>query len=263
MKDVLQKIVEHKRAELSATDFGDMENAAKNCTRKINSMSAALRSSKSGIIAEFKRRSPSKGWIKENADPREIVIGYERAGASACSILTNEEFFGGNPEHLKSVRELVPNLPLLRKEFIIDPRQIYEARVLGADAVLLIAACLSVEECRDLAEVAHSIGLEVLLEVHSEDELEHVNEFVDMLGVNNRNLGTFVTDIQNSFRLAEAMKKRGGDLVLVSESGISEASTICELQDAGFKGFLIGETFMKTANPEATLNDLITTVLER
>ncbi len=258
MVDVLEKIVAHKRAELEGYNFAGIEQKAKAETRPVISMSRSIKNStKGGIIAELKRRSPSKGWIKEAADVEQIVSGYRASGAAACSILTNEEFFGGSLEFLIRARAVAGDMPLLRKEFIVDPRQIYEARVAGADAVLLIASCLSVEECASLAEVAHSVGLEVLLEIHSEAELSHLNENVDMLGVNNRNLGSFVTDINNSFNLAEVMRARGGDIVLVSESGIDASETIKSLQEVGFGGFLIGETFMKTEEPAATLANLI------
>lgn len=258
MEDVLKKIVDHKREELLAYDFGDIEALAREISRPINSLSSAIRDSKNGgIIAEFKRRSPSKGWINESADPKKVVAGYREAGAAACSVLTNEEFFGGSLEYLKMAREVAEDMPLLRKEFIVDGRQIYEARVAGADAVLLIAACLTVEECEELASIAHSVGLEVLLEIHSEEELSHLNRYVDVLGVNNRNLGSFVTDIDNSFRLAAKMRESGSDLVLISESGIDGADTIKELQKSGFEGFLIGETFMKGDNPSQLLSELI------
>ncbi len=258
MKDVLDKIIEHKRAELKSYDFGNIEAEARKVKRQTISMSRSIRNStKGGIIAEFKRKSPSKGWINEGADPRKVVSRYMEVGAAACSVLTNEEFFGGSLEFLKMAREVADSMPLLRKEFIIDARQIYEARVAGADAVLLIASCLTVEECAELAKVAHSVDLEVLLEIHSEAELSHLNDCVDMLGVNNRNLGSFVTDIANSFNLAEKMKACGNDIVLVSESGIDSAETIKSLQEAGFSGFLIGETFMKTERPGQALNKLI------
>ncbi|MFI3282997.1 MAG: indole-3-glycerol phosphate synthase TrpC [Rikenellaceae bacterium] len=258
MVDVLEKIVAHKRAELEGYDFADVEQKAKAESRRVISMSEAIKNStKGGIIAELKRKSPSKGWIKEAADVETIVAGYRESGAAACSVLTNEEFFGGSLEFLTRARAVAGDMPLLRKEFIVDARQIYEARVAGADAVLLIASCLGVEECAYLAEVAHSVDLEVLLEIHSEAELSHLNENVDMLGVNNRNLGSFVTDINNSFSLAQVMRERGGDIVLVSESGIDASDTIKSLQNVGFGGFLIGETFMKTENPPATLAQLI------
>ncbi len=261
MQDVLERIVAHKRAELTTYDFTDIEQLAQSESRKVNSMSNSIRrSTKGGIIAEFKRRSPSKGWINEGADVLSVVAGYREAGAAACSVLTNEEFFGGSLEFLKLARTVAGDMPLLRKEFIIDERQIYEARVAGADAVLLIASCLSIEECAHLASVAHSVDLEVLLEIHSEDELSHLNENIDMLGVNNRNLGSFVTDINNSFRLAEVMRQRGGDIVLVSESGIDSAETIKSLQRVDFGGFLIGETFMRGENPGEELAKFISQI---
>ncbi len=261
MVDVLEKIVAHKRAELEVYNFDNIEQLARVESRPVISMSQSIKNStKGGIIAELKRKSPSKGWIKETADVEAIVAGYRKSGAAACSVLTNEEFFGGSLEFLKLARTVAGDMPLLRKEFIVDSRQIYEARVAGADAVLLIASCLTVEECASLAEVAHSVGLEVLLEIHSEAELSHLNENVDMLGVNNRNLGSFVTDINNSFNLAKVMRERGGDIVLVSESGIDASDTIKSLQEVGFGGFLIGETFMKTPDPAATLANLITEI---
>src|SRR5574344_719630 len=165
-------------------------------------------------------------------------------------------FFGGSLRDLSKARERV-RLPLLRKDFIIDEYQLYQARVMGADAVLLIAACLTKDECRLLSEQAHKLDLEVLLEVHSVEELDYVQADIDMLGVNNRNLGTFNTDVNNSFYLIEQMKKTLDDRhlspLLVSESGISSVETVKELRESGFGGFLIGETFMKTANPGETL----------
>ncbi|MFI3295386.1 MAG: indole-3-glycerol phosphate synthase TrpC [Rikenellaceae bacterium] len=257
MEDILKKIVADKRSELSTTDFGDVRSQAFSCSRPVISMSEALRSSSSGIIAEFKRRSPSKGWIFEGADPREVVSGYSRVGAAACSVLTNEKYFGGSLADLRLARSVAGDMPLLRKEFIVDERQIYEARVSGADAVLLIASCLSRAECSYLAEVAHSVGLEVLLEIHTQAELDYVDVNIDMLGVNNRNLGTFHTDLNNSFALAQKMRERAQDITLVSESGIDGAQTIMQLRAAGFRGFLIGETFMKTGDPSGALQSVI------
>ena len=179
---------------------------------------------------------------------------YADGGASACSILTDGDFFGGSLSDLQQARRLV-NIPLLRKDFIVDPYQLYQARVMGADAVLLIAACLSKEECAQLAATAHSLQLEVLLEVHSAEELDHVNADIDMLGVNNRHLGTFDTDVKHSFTLIDQLK--GYAPLLVSESGISQAETVKQLRAAGFRGFLIGETFMKTAQPGETLRNFI------
>lgn len=259
MKDILQEIVDNKHIEverqqeavslstLLALGFERLE-------RPTLSMRAALEASPSGVIAEFKRRSPSKGWLNEGANVADVVCSYEKGGASACSILTDSKFFGGSLGDLKKARQSV-QLPLLRKDFIVDAYQLYQARVMGADAVLLIAAILSVEECRMLAETAHSLDLEVLLEIHSESELSHLNPHIDMLGVNNRNLGTFHTDIDNSFRLAATM----GDAhpLLVAESGIACPETVYSLREVGFRGFLIGETFMKTAQPGDTLATFI------
>ncbi len=217
-------------------------------------MRQSLASSATGIIAEFKRKSPSKGWLHPGAKVQDVLPFYADGGASACSILTDGDFFGGSLSDLQQARRLV-NIPLLRKDFIVDPYQLYQARVMGADAVLLIAACLSKEECAQLAATAHSLQLEVLLEVHSAEELDHVNADIDMLGVNNRHLGTFDTDVKHSFKLIDQLK--GYAPLLVSESGISQAETVKQLREAGFRGFLIGETFMKTAQPGETLRNFI------
>ena len=217
-------------------------------------MRQSLASSATGIIAEFKRKSPSKGWLHPGAKVQDVLPFYAEGGASACSILTDGDFFGGSLSDLQQARRLV-NIPLLRKDFIVDPYQLYQARVMGADAVLLIAACLSKEECAQLAATAHSVQLEVLLEVHSAEELDHVNADIDMLGVNNRHLGTFDTDVKHSFTLIDQLK--GYAPLLVSESGISQAETVKQLRAAGFRGFLIGETFMKTAQPGETLRNFI------
>ncbi len=269
MKDILQEIVAHKRLEVARQKEAVKMRTllglgADKLERKTVSMREALASSPSGIIAEFKRKSPSKGWLHPDALVTDIVPAYEIGGASACSILTDEMFFGGSLRDLSKARERV-RLPLLRKDFIIDEYQLYQARVMGADAVLLIAACLTKDECRLLSEQAHKLDLEVLLEVHSVEELDYVQADIDMLGVNNRNLGTFNTDVNNSFHLIEQMKKTLDDRhlspLLVSESGISSVETVKELRESGFGGFLIGETFMKTANPGETLSHFIKSLL--
>lgn len=212
-----------------------------------------LAGSASGIIAEFKRKSPSKGWIKEEGKPDVIPASYSENGASAISILTDEKYFGGNLRFIRIARPMI-TCPILRKDFIVDEYQLYQAKMVGANAVLLIAADLTKDECRQLAKKAHELELETLLEVHSEPELEYVGENIDMVGVNNRNLGTFHTDVANSYRLASLLPK---DYVLVSESGISNPQTVRELREAGFRGFLIGETFMKTPDPGAALKAFI------
>lgn len=258
-KDILQDIIANKRIEVARQKHAVslqtlLALGSDRMERDTLSMRAALQASPSGIIAEFKRKSPSKGWMHPGADVAEILPAYEAGGASACSILTDGDFFGGSLSDLQKARKLV-NLPLLRKDFIIDTYQLFQARVMGADAILLIAAALTQEECRILAETAHSLQLEVLLEVHSEEELGHLNADIDMLGVNNRNLGTFHTDVENSFKLIDQM--RGFSPLLVSESGISQTDTVSRLREAGFRGFLIGETFMKTERPGDTLAKFI------
>jgi len=232
-------------------------------------MADALRNSQSGIIAEFKRKSPSKGWIHPDIEPEQVVPLYAQYGASAASILTNEEYFGGKPEFIPRVRKALAsetNFPLLRKEFIVHPFQVYEAKFLGADAILLIAADLSTTEYSELLALAHSLNLEVLLEVHDPAELDYLKHGIpDMLGVNNRSLGTFHTDVQHSFDIAARMTEAVAALglspdeapVLVSESGISNPATVRELREVGFRGFLIGETFMKEENPGEALAKFI------
>ncbi|WP_337940610.1 indole-3-glycerol phosphate synthase TrpC [Parabacteroides sp.] len=265
MKDILQDIIANKRIEVDRQKQAVrlqtlLALGGERLERTTYSMRASLAASSSGIISEFKRKSPSKGWLHPDAAIAEIVPVYKEAGASACSILTDSQFFGGSLGDLCLARKLV-DIPLLRKDFIIDEYQLYQARVMGADAVLLIAACLTPDQCLELAELAHTLQLETLLEIHSEAELEYLNPHIDMLGVNNRNLGTFHTDVANSFRLAEKMQEivKEKDLapLLVSESGISSTEAVSQLREAGFRGFLIGETFMKTGQPGDTLSAFI------
>ncbi len=242
MKDILQDIIAHKRQELERM------------YAKKPSMKEALLASDTGIIAEFKRRSPSKGWIKEDGRADIIPLSYQQNGAAALSILTDKDYFGGHDDFIRTARQSGVNIPVLYKNFVIDEMQLYEAALCGASAVLLIAACLTKEQCGRLLKKAHQLGLEVLLEMHSEAELEYAELGPDMCGINNRNLGSFVTDVENSFRLAELLPK---DAVKVSESGISNPDTVRALRQVGFKGFLIGENFMKTADPGQALNDFI------
>ena len=260
MSDILETIVAKKRLEVAEAKRRLPERELHRLVERRlqeasprRSLSSALASSPSGIIAEFKRRSPSKGWIKEEGRPDVIPPAYERAGAAALSILTDESFFGGSQQFVETARPLV-QIPILRKDFIIDEYQLFEARRIGADAVLLIAACLPLRECRSLVSVAHELSLEVLLELHAEKELDYADLDADCIGINNRNLGTFVTDVQNSFSLADRLP---ADRVLVSESGISNPETIRLLRAAGYRGFLIGETFMKTPDPGAALQQFI------
>lgn len=256
MKDILSEIIANKRFEVDLQKQAiSMEQLQEGiCDAPASrSMKQALASSASGIIAEFKRRSPSKGWIKQEALPEEIIPSYVEAGATALSILTDEKFFGGSLKDIRTARPLV-EIPILRKDFIIDEYQLYQAKIVGADAVLLIAAALERERCNELAEQAHELGLEVLLEIHSSDELVYIDKKIDMVGINNRNLGTFFTDVENSFRLAGQLPQ---DAVLVSESGISDPEIVKRLRLAGFRGFLIGETLMKTQQPGETLQNFL------
>ena len=259
MADILEEIVAHKRIEVERFK---QELSEQEIHRRVEplldfsvaSMSQALTASDSGIIAEFKRKSPSKGWIKEDGRADIIPLSYQQNGAAALSILTDEQYFGGNDEFIKTARHVGVQIPILCKNFVIDEYQLFQARLCGASAVLLIAADLSVQQCSALLKTAHDLGLEVLLEMHLEKELDYVALEPDMCGINNRNLGSFVTDVQNSFRLAELLPK---DAVKVSESGISNPDTVKALRQAGFRGFLIGENFMKTADPGTALHEFI------
>ena len=252
MQDILQQIIATKRNELALLKA------------KKPSLRDALLNSPTGIIAEFKRRSPSKGWIKEEGRADIIPLSYQQNGAAALSILTDEHYFGGSDDFIRTARQNGVTLPILYKNFVIDEAQLYAAALCGASAVLLIAACLSVQQCSALLKKAHELGLEVLLEMHSEPELEYAALGPDLCGINNRNLGSFVTDVDNSFRLAEKLRATtvssgspAGAPVLVSESGISDPATVRALRDAGFRGFLIGENFMKTADPGQSLAEFI------
>ena len=249
LTDILGEIIKTKRQELAAV------MAPK------RSLKQALAASKTGIIAEFKRKSPSKGWIHADVQPEDVVPVYAMNGAAALSILTDEQYFGGSLDFIRRVRPLV-DIPILRKDFIIDPVQLYQAAEAGADAVLLIAACLSREACAALTAEAHRLGLEVLLEIHSADELDYITPDIDVVGVNNRHLGSFVTDVKTSFDLAPALSKilrsaQDDSRVFISESGISKPETVRQLREAGFRGFLMGETFMKEPDPGTALATFI------
>ena len=269
MQDILQEIIAHKRLEV---ELFKAELSEQEIHRRVEplldfsvvSMSQALMASDSGIIAEFKRRSPSKGWIKEEGRADIIPLSYQQNGAAALSILTDEKYFGGSDEFIKTARHSGVRIPIIYKNFIIDEYQLFQARLCGASAVLLIAADLSVQQCSALLKTAHELGLEVLLEMHSEAELDYAALGPDMYGINNRNLGSFVTKVENSFRLAEKLRaatsSNGSSAegpVLVSESGISNPDTVRALRQVGFRGFLIGENFMKTPDPGQALNEFI------
>ena len=246
--NILEKIVEHKRREVeqrkSRVGVTDLERE-KYFDREIISLRKfLLNPDLTGIISEFKRKSPSKGVIHGEADVVEITTAYTSNGASALSVLTDEFFFGGSTMDLIKAR--VNQIPILRKDFMIDEYQILEAKAMGADVILLIAACLSALEVKKMASFAKRLGLEVLLELHEEKELDHICEDTTIIGINNRDLRTFTVDIQRSLRMAERIPP---DKIKVAESGISSIENIKLFRENGFQGFLIGENFMKEKSP--------------
>lgn len=255
--NILDKIIIDKRKEVllkkSLIPVTQLENSVLFGNRTI-SLSKNLRASKSGIIAEHKRRSPSKAEINYNFTVEEVVKGYESAGVCGISVLTDGKYFGGSLDDLLLARASV-NVPLLRKEFIIDEYQILEAKAFGADVILLIAAVLTREEIKNLSEFAHSIALEVLLEVHDEKELNKaIMPSLDMIGVNNRSLKTFEVSLDISKELASIIPN---EFVKISESGISSFDSVKELQNFNYQGFLIGENFMKTTNSGKAAKEFI------
>lgn len=256
--NILEKIVATKRVEVAnqkqVVSISQLQKYPL-FNRKCNSLKTnLLNSSLSGIIAEFKQKSPSKGEINFSVKVEEVTKGYCDAGATGLSVLTDYEYFGGTLANLAKARETNPGIPILRKDFMIDEYQIIEAKAFGADVILLIAACLEKEQAKYLAKKAKDLGMEVLMEIHNEKELEIVNDFVDIVGVNNRNLKTFKVDVETSVSLSKLIPD---GFVKISESGLSNAKTIGYLRKNGFSGFLIGETFMKTANPGEACKQLI------
>jgi len=219
------------------------------------SLSEYLKSpNRSGIIAEFKHKSPSKGYINQYADVEETTISYMQAGASALSILTDEKFFGGSSKDLEIARKF-NFCPILRKDFIVDEYQVYETKSIGADAILLIARILSPKQVADFSKIASKIGLEVLLEVHTDDEVKnYLSDDINLVGINNRNLDTFDVNIENSVRIAELIPK---NITKIAESGINSIETIHRLKENGFSGFLIGEYFMRNSHPGEVCKELI------
>jgi len=245
-----KKLLEVK--ELKTKGFKHLEQT-EFFKRECYSMKENLLKSQSGIISEFKRKSPSKGWIKENADPKIITKGYQEAGASAISCLTNLEYFGGSEKDLLQVRETV-EIPILRKEFVVDEYQILQAKSIGADAILLISAILSKQQMKDYAHLAKELGLETLMEIHSKEELDSLTDEITMVGINNRDLRNFTVNVENGINLLQYIPNQ---FVKISESGISNPITVRKLREAGFNGFLIGENFMKTDNPGEALQEFI------
>jgi indole-3-glycerol phosphate synthase len=263
MKDILSEIIAHKRKEVAGRKgqlpLSVLEKRIDPAGVPFYSLKSALENSPSGIIAEFKRRSPSKGWLCRSAGAGEVTKAYASAGASALSVLTDEKYFGGTADDLQQAAAGV-EIPVMRKEFIVDEYQLFEAKLSGASAVLLIASAITREECKRFTELAHWLHLEVLLELHDEREVDYIGTLNTIVGVNNRNLGSFVTDLQKSFRMAALLP---GEAVWVSESGISDAATVRELREAGYRGFLIGEYFMKSGDPGQRLKEFIDSIAMR
>lgn len=254
---ILEKIVAHKEKEVaerkSLFPTKLLEQTIFFDAPPVSMKTYLTRPDKSGIIAEFKRRSPSKGDINPYAKVEQVTIGYMQAGASGLSVLTDTHFFGGKSEDLIEARKF-NFCPILRKDFIIDEYQIVEARSIGADVILLIAECLDAEQVKRLAAFAKTLGLEVLMEVHSADQLAKLTPDIDIVGVNNRNLKDFTVSIDTSIQLFDAIPN---EFVKISESGISDPNTIVKLKKVGFQGFLIGEHFMKTSDPAKACSDFV------
>lgn len=246
--NILDTIIAHKRQEVEKRKqempLSELERARYFSRKSLSLKKYILNERKTGIIAEYKRKSPSKGIINNHHSVEVVTKAYAGFGASGISVLTDYQFFGGSLDDLLAARD--NDVPLLRKDFMIDEYQLAEAKAYGADVILLIAACLSPREVKDLSVAARKLGLEVLLELHDESELGHICDTVDLVGVNNRNLKNFEVDLEHSVRLAE---KIGDGFIKVAESGINDVKNINYLKEHGFKGFLIGEYFMKQESP--------------
>lgn len=258
MSNILDQIIKYKKTELQEKKelfpVKGLEKSIYFETPVVSLSTYLLREDKLGIIAEIKRKSPSKGMIHEYVDIEKISIGYMQAGASAISVLTDSHFFGGSSEYLTQARHF-NYCPILRKDFIFDEYQIIEAKSIGADAILLIASVLNPAQVKQLAAFAVKLGLEVLLEVHTEEEAQaYPNEFTGLVGVNNRNLDTFEVDIETSIKLSELIPD---DFVKVSESGINNPENVVHLKQYGYQGFLMGEHFMRSADPHLRCADFI------
>ncbi len=255
--NILEKIVAQKKEEVKSqklkVNIQELKQSEYFSGKTLSLRKFLLDETKTGIIAEFKRKSPSKGIINGNVEIAKVTSAYSTLGASGLSILTDENFFGGTMQDLKQAR--VNPTPILRKDFMIDEYQFYEAKAFGADVVLLIAACLSVQQVKEFAALSKELGLEVLLEIHNEEELAHICADVDFVGVNNRNLKTFEVDINTSLQLFPHIP---ADKLAIAESGISNVDTIVTLKQAGFKGFLVGENFMKQSDPAIAFADFVT-----
>ena len=257
--NILEKIIEYKKTEVarrkSEVSISELEKSFYFSRKTLSLKESLERGNRTGIIAEFKRRSPSKGVINDKADVIDVTTGYTENGASALSVLTDEKFFGGNDEDLVGAR--INDIPILRKDFIIDEYQLIEAKSMGADVILLIAACLTPDAVKYLGGFAKNLGLEVLLELHGESELGHVCDEAELIGINNRDLKTFEVNVEQSLVMAE---KVPGDKIRIAESGISSVDDIMLFRENGFKGFLIGELFMKEADPTIAFAEFANTI---
>jgi indole-3-glycerol phosphate synthase len=257
MSDILDRIIKDKKLEVrqrkSETSIERLKKSPFFNRTPVSLMKSLCKKNAYGIIAEFKRMSPSAGRINRNADPVGITQGYIHAGASALSVLTDRKYFAGSRDDLMRVRE-VNNCPILRKDFMIDPYQVLEAKAIGADAILLIASVLNNSTIRQLTLKAHDLGMEVILEIHDSSELAYVNRDIDIVGVNNRNLKKIETDVQISIDLAGKIPE---EKLMISESGIHDPETINYLKSLGYRGFLIGEYFMKHNKPDKTCRKFI------
>ncbi|MDH6253176.1 indole-3-glycerol phosphate synthase [Chryseobacterium sp. H1D6B] len=252
---ILDTIIERKKEEIAVSKSKISIQKLKDLEfydRKTISLKDSI-NNRSGIIAEFKRKSPSKGIINNKAQPLETTSAYESFGASGISILTDHDFFGGSFEDILNVRNSI-QIPILRKDFMIDEYQFYEAKSMGADVILLIASCLSPNQVQEFTKLSHDLGLEVLLEIHTEDELEHYNPEIDIVGINNRNLKDFKVDLQHSVQLKNQLPK---NVLSVAESGIYSIEDFNYLKEKGFDGFLMGEYFMKNENPAEAFENFI------
>lgn len=258
MSTILDEIVANRRTEVSKQkqniplseilakiDFGTASNSLSN---------NLLSHRSSGIIAEFKRRSPSKGVINDRVQSEIVTKGYADAGVSGLSVLTDAKYFGGSTADFTAARNANPFTPLLRKDFMVDEYQLFESRLLNADVILLIAAVLGKAEISHFTSIAHELGMEVLLELHDESEIDKIDKQVDMIGINNRNLKDFKVDIDCSLKLLDQLS---ANAVKISESGLSDPETVDYLRSRGFRGFLMGENFMKTDNPASACHDFI------
>ncbi len=247
--NILEEIIAFKKKEVDErkkhTTISALMAAELYARTHIGFKEALEKNGASGIIAEFKRQSPSKGVINNTSKIKDVIKAYDNNGASAISVLTDNRFFGGSTNDLITARSIA-DVPILRKDFMVDEYQLHEAKAMGADVILLIAAALSLKKVAELAGIAKQMHLQVLLEIHNEEELKYLNDDIDVVGVNNRNLKTFEVSLQTSLDLIEKIPKQ---FTPVSESGISTVENIITLQQAGFKGFLIGENFMKEPDP--------------